>query len=127
MTLAAAIEQEIGFLRAEAEALMPDEFEVGTYGDGWHYDDDLGEDVRDFDALFTTRGKVMTSTAAGEMEVGGRTAVEISRTLHIPVATPDVPAGAVARRTGRPDLRILAEVTHPQPKSRRFAVEEVLT
>jgi hypothetical protein len=127
VTLQSAIEQEIGFLRAEAEALMPDEFEVGTYGDGWHYNAEAGEDVRDFEALFTTPGKVMTSTAAGEVEVGGRTAIEINRTLHIPVGTPDVPVGAVARRTGRPDLRVLAEVTHPQPKSRRFAVEEVLT
>jgi hypothetical protein len=126
MTLQSAIEAELPFLRAEAEALMPDEFEFGDYGDGWHYDTESGEDVRDFDLLFTTRGKVMTSTAPGEVEVGGRTAVEISRVLHIPVGTPAVPQGTVARSGGR-EYRILAEVTHPQPKSRRFAVEEVLS
>lgn len=127
MTLSSALEAELPFLRAEAEALMNEEFEIGTYGDGWHYDEDLGEDVRNFDALFVTRGKVMSLTAPGEAQVGERTSIEISRTLHIPVDTPAVPVGAVARRADRPDLNILAEVTHPQPKSRRFAVEEVLT
>ena len=126
MTLQSAIEAELPFLRAEAEALMPDEFELGNYGDGYHYDPDLEEDVRDFDLLFTTRGKLMTSTAPGEVEVGGRTAVQISRTLHIRVDTPAVPEGTVARSGGR-EFRILAELTHPQPKSRRFAVEEVLS
>ena len=127
MTLQSAIEAELPFLRAEAEALMPDEFELGNYGDGYHYDPDLEEDVRDFDLLFTTRGKLMTSTDI----LGGRvsfnvTAVQISRTLHIPVDTPAVPEGTVARSGGR-EFRILAELTHPQPKSRRFAVEEVLS
>ena len=127
MTLSGAIESQLPYLRAEAEALMSDTFELGDYGDGYHYDPVLDADVRDFEALFTTPGKVMSSTQATEVEVGGRTSIAISRTLHIPVGTPAVPVGTVARRAGQPDLRILAEVTHPQPKSRRFAVEEVLS
>lgn len=127
MTLNSAIAAELPFLRAEAEALLVDEFEFGNYGAGWHYDEDAGEDVRDFTTLFTSPGKLMTTTAPGDVEVGGRTSTQISRTLHIPVDTPAVPAGTVARRSGRPDLQILAELTHPQPKTRRFAVEEVLS
>lgn len=127
MSLAAAIEGALPRLRAEAEALMPHDYDFGTYGDGWHYDEDLKQDVRDFDLLFSSRGKIMSTTQAGEVEVGGRTAIQINRTLHIPVDTPAVPAGTVARSSDGHEYRILAEVTHPQPKSRRFAVEEVLS
>lgn len=127
MTLAAALEQALPRLRAEAEALMPVDYDIGVYGDGWHYDEDLRQDVRDFDLLFSSPGKVMSTTQTSEVEVGGRSSIEINRTLHIPVDTPAVPVGAVARSSDGHEFRILAEVTHPQPKSRRFAVEEVLT
>lgn len=127
MTLAGALERALPRLRAEAEALMPDEYDFGTYGDGWHYDPDLKEDVRDFEFLFSTIGKVMSTTQTSQVEVGDRTAIEIDRTLHIPVATPAVPVGTVARSSDGREFRILAEVTHPQPKSRRFAIEEVLS
>lgn len=121
-----AIDATLPELRAEAEALMNETFQIGSYGDGWHYDDEAGVDVRDFSLLFATIGKVLSNTSASEVEVGGRTVVEISRVLHIPVDTSAVPVGSVARSSGR-EYRILAELTHPQPKSRRFAVEEVLS
>ena len=106
---------------------MADSFEVGTYGDGWHFDANLGEDVRDFTVAFSTKGKVMTSTTPSEFEVGGRGVVRASHTVHIPVDTPVVPRGASVRSTiSLREFRVLAEVTHPQPKSRRFAVGEVL-
>ena len=126
MTLSAAIAAELPFLRAEAEALMDETFEIGSYGVGWEYNPTSGEDERAFTVAFTTPGKVLSNTSASEVEVGGRTVAQIDRVLHIPVDTDDVPANAVARSGGR-EFRILAELTHPQPKSRRFAVEEVLS
>lgn len=121
--IAAALPQ----LRAEAEALMDQQFDLGDYGDGWHYDHDFDQEVRDFTVLFSTVGKLRSSTQASEVEVGGRTATTISRTFCIPVGTPAVPVGTIVRRANGTDLRILAEITHPQPKDRKFAVEEALS
>ena len=120
--------RDLAVLQADAEALMVDEFEFGNYGAGWHYDPTVDADVRDFEPLFTTPGRVLTSTAASESEAGDRTVVAINRTLHVPASKPTVPTGTVARRASDgAEFRVLADLTHPQPKSRRFAVEEVLS
>lgn len=126
--LADAIAQALPELRAEAEALMVDTFDVGSYGEGYTYDEDSGTDVRTFVVAFTSAGRLLTSTAPGESQVGERTTIHISRTLHLPVSTPVVPVGSVARRASDgTEYRILADLTHPQPKSRKLAVEQVLS
>lgn len=127
MTLAAAIAAELPFLRAEAEALMVDEFEMRAYGE-WRYDAEAGRDVRDYTVVYTTPGRLLTSTAPGEAEAAGRTVLSIDRTLHVPADKPTVPAGMVAHRiVDGAEYRILADITSSHPKSRRFAVEEVLS
>lgn len=119
---------ELDELRADAEALMADTFEMRDYGDGYHYDADLGQDVHDFDLLYTTIGRVLTNTAASQVEAGGRTVVVIDQTLHVPAAKPTVAPGVVAHRTSDgAEFTVLADVTHPQPKSRKFSVRRELT
>jgi hypothetical protein len=126
--LQAAVAAKLPFLRAEAEALMVDTFEVGDYGDGYEYDEDTGITTRTFNADFTSKGRLLTNTAPGESEAGERTVVSISRTLHLPISTPVVTVGKVARRTSDgAEFRVLADITHPQPKSRKLAVEQVLS
>ena len=128
MTLQSAIEAELPFLRAEAEALMYDSFEFRDYGDGFHYDPEAGVDVRDYAVLFTSVGKIMTNTVPSNAEVGGRTAVGIDQTLHIPASSPVVAVGVVAHRVSDDvEFTVRADVTHPQPKSRRLSVERVLS
>ena len=124
--LAGALDAALPTLRAEAEALMLDTFEIGDPGE-WQYVD--GEDVRDFTVDFTTPGRLLTSTAPSESEAGERNVVAISRTLHIPASTPVVASGKHARRTSDGAVfRVLADVTHgSHPKSRRLAVEEALS
>jgi hypothetical protein len=139
VTLQAAIEAELPFLRAEAEARMVDTFELRVFTDGWHYDEDLDEDVRDYEVLFTTPGRVKVSNglAVHDSEVGGRTAAEVTRTLHIPVGSDAVPADAVAvctavHATSDPTLLgatlvIGGPAPGSQTTARRLEVTEVLT
>lgn len=126
MYLQLALDAALPELRAEAEALMVDTFEVGDPGD-WGYDEDSATDVRTFVADFTTIGRLLTSTAPSEPQVGERTTVAINRTLHLPADTPPVKSGKLARRVFDGAVyRVLADVTHgSHPKSRRLAVEEV--
>ena len=57
-----------------------------------------GVEVETLTALFTTAGRVKVSggLTAQAAEVGGRTAVSVTRELHIPVGSAAVPTGAVA-------------------------------
>ncbi len=125
--------------RAAAESRMVDTFELRVFTEGWHFDPEAGEDVRDYDVLFTTPGRVKVSNglAVHDSEVGGRTAAEVTRTLHIPVGSAAVPANAVAvctavHTTSDPTLLGAALVIGgPAPGSqttaRRLEVTEVLT
>ena len=139
MTVQSAIDAELPFLRAEAAARMLDTFEIRTYGDGWHYDEDYGQDVRDYEVEFTTKGRVKVSggLSAHEAEAGGRTVATATRELHIPVSSPAVPAGAVAvcaavAATSDPTLLgaqlvLVGPAPGSQTTARRLEVSEVLT
>ena len=118
---------------------MLDTFEFRLYSDGWHYDEVLKQDVRDYEVAFTTEGRVKVSggLAARDSQAGERTVTTVTRELHIPVDSAAVPTGAVAvctavHATSDPTL-LGAELTlaGPAPGSqttaRRLQVTEVLT
>lgn len=139
MTLQSAIESELPFLRAEAEARMLDEFAVMVSTGGWVYDPEAGEDVEEFALLFTTPGRVKVGggLAAHDTEAGGRTVVSVTRELHIPVSSAAVPTNAVAfctavRATSDPTLlgarlTLAGPAPGSQTTARRLQVTEVLT
>lgn len=127
MSLHAAIEAELPFLRAEAEALFTDDFELREYGNGWRFDAAAKKDVREFSLLYGSRGKVITSTQSSEAQVGDRTAATVRRELHLPASSAAVPVDTVAFRIADGvEFRVLADVTNAHPKTRRLYVEEVL-
>lgn len=137
MTLQSAIEAELPFLRAEAEARMVDTWAIGT-DLGWVYDDFLGEDVQAVAPLFTTPARLKSvGTVAQESQVGGRTVVTTRRELHIPVSSQAVPVGALAQcteihETSDPTLlgtivRLSGPAPGSQTTARRLQVEEVLS
>lgn len=117
---------------------MLDTFQVGTYGAGWVYDDFLGREVREFVPAFTTKGRVkVTANQPREVEVGGRTSVEVHRELHIPVDSPEVADGMVARCVAvdpssdptllGADLTLSGPAPGSQTTARRIVVKEVVT
>lgn len=124
--------------RRDAESRMLDTFDI-KLSLGVQYDPEQDEDVETFEDLFTTRGRVKTpqGVATRESEVGGRTAVEIARELHIPVTAPAVPAGAVAfctavDPTSDPTLagarlRLAGPAPGSQTTARRLEVTEVIS
>ena len=125
-------------LRAHAESRMLDTFEIVLPSDGWTFDPTTGEEVQAVTVLFATRGRVkVTANQAREVEVGGRTSVEIHRELSIPVDSPAVPDGAIARciavdPSSDPTLLGASLVlSGPAPGSqttaRRIVVKEVVT
>lgn len=135
MTISAAVTSG----RVAAEARMLDTFDIGVPTGGYVYDPELGEDVQEIDPLFTTAGRLRAGRGltARESEAGGRTVVEVSRELHIPVDSPAVPTGAVAvctavHSTSDPTLlNVRLTLAGPAPGSqttaRRLEVEETLT
>lgn len=138
MTLRAAIERSLPRLRAEAEARMLDTFEIrANFRED--YDPDLQDVSEVYDVLFTTTGRVKVSNglAVRDSEVGGRTAAEVVRSLHIPVDSPAVPTNAVAvctavHATSDPTLlgaklRIGGPAPGSQTTARRLEVTEVLS
>lgn len=138
MTLMGAIEAELPFLRAEAEARMLDTFEIGVPTGGFTYNAATDTDEEDLDALFTTVGRVKAAgLVARESEVGGRTAITVTRELHIPVDSAAVPVGAVAvctavHSTSDPTLlgarlRLSGPAPGSQTTARRLQVTEDLT
>ena len=126
-------------IRRRAESRMLDTFEIREYDDGYTYDETEGEDVRTYETLFTTAGrvKVEQGLSVRNLEVGGRTASSVTRTLSIPVSSDAVPVGAVAyctavHATSDPTLLGAALVIGgPAPGSqttaRRLEVTEVLS
>lgn len=125
--------------RVAAESRMLDTFEIRDYGDGYTYDDVEGEDVRTYEVLFTTVGrvKVEQGLSVRDLEVGGRTASSATRTLSIPVDSDAVPVGAVAyctavHATSDPTLLgaglvIGGSAPGSQTTARRLEVTEVLS
>lgn len=137
MTVQAAIEAELPFLRREAEARMLDTFAIQV-SLGVQYDPDLDKDVEVWETTFTTPGRVKVIGAYGiDREVGGRTTTEVIRELHIPVDSDVVPAKATALCTAIGALtdpmllgsRLILDGPTPgsQTTARRMKVTEVLT
>lgn len=138
MTLNAAVEAELPFLRAEAEARMLDTFDI-KQDLGMAYNPATGNDEQTYALLFTTVGRVRVGggLAARESEAGGRTVVSVTRQLHIPVSSPVVPVGAVAfctavHATSDPTLlgaglRLDGPAPGSQTTARRLEVTEVLS
>lgn len=134
---AAEVEED----RAEAEARMLDTFEIRVYDDDkvYVYDEDLAEDVENtYTVVLTTPGRVkVAGLAVRDSEVGGRTAASVTRSLHIPVDSAEVPSGAVAvctavHATSDPTLlgarlRLSGPAPGSQTTARRLEVTEVLS
>lgn len=125
-------------MRRDAESRMLDTFEIQV-SEGYRYDHDLGEEVELWVTIFATPGRVKVVGAYGiDREVGGRTATEVVRELHIPVDSDVVPAKATALcveidpTTTDPMLlgsRLVLDGPTPgsQTTARRMKVTEVLT
>ena len=142
VTLQAAIDGELPFLRAEAEARMLDTWAIGR-GEEWTFDpaadDGNGADVRTVTPLFTTKGRLTErgGTVARDTQVGERTAVETTRELHIPWNSPEAPVNGVAQciavhpSTDPTVLGTVVRLAGPSPAAqktaRRLEVAEVLT
>lgn len=115
---------------------MLDTFDIGAPTGGWHLEN--GVEVQTIDPIVTTKGRVKVSNglSAHSSEVGGRTAVEVTRALHIPVNSPQIPAGAIAvctavHATSDPTLlgaRLVLDGAAPgsQTTARRLQVTEVI-
>lgn len=137
MSLQSAIEAELPFLRAEAEARMLDTFDIKV-PTGTAYNPGTGNDETTYTDLFSTPGRVKVSggLSARESEAGGRTVVTVVRELHIPVGSAAVPVGAVAfctfaHETSDPTLlgaglRLSGPTPGSQTTARRLEVSEVL-
>lgn len=134
MTVTAAVASG----RQAAEKRMLDTFVVEQATGGYAYDEDSGTDVEVFAALFTTKGRVKSSgLAVREAEAGARTVVSVTRELHIPVDSPAIPTGAVARCTAVDPssdptllgarLRLSGPAPGSQTTARRLEVTEVLS
>lgn len=122
---------------------MLDTFAMEFPTGGWVYDPDAnggeGADVEEFTLLFSTPGRVKVEggLAVRDAEVGGRTSASVVRSLHIPVGSPVVPVGTVARCTAVHEtsdptllnarLRIGGPAPGSQTTARRLEVTEVLS
>lgn len=116
---------------------MLDTWTIGT-DLGWTFDEGSGEDVQTVTPLFTTLGRLKSSSnVVLASEAGGRTVSTTRRELHIPVGSGAVPAGAVAQCTAVHEtsdptlLNVIVRLDGPAPGSqttaRRLQVSEVLT
>ncbi len=97
-----------------------------------------GEESPVYVTRFTTkcRVKVSNGLSARESDVGGRTAVEVTRQLHIPVGSPAVQPGDIAvitsvHKTSDPTLAgatlvLAGPAPGSQTTARRLQVSEVL-
>lgn len=139
MTLQSAIEAELPFLRAEAEARMLDTCEIRYQTGATTQDPNTGSEVPVYATRFTTscRVKVGAGLAARDSEAGGRTVVTVQRELHIPVDSPavhplDIAVITAVAATSDPTLAgATLKLDGPAPGSqttaRRLQVSEVLT
>lgn len=139
MTLQAAIEAELPFLRAEAEARMVDWFDIKVESASPVYNPTTKTTEPVYTLLFSTKGRVKApgGLAVRESESAARTSVSVIRELHIPVSSAAVPVGAVAfvtsvHETSDPTLldarlRLAGPSPGSQTTARRLMVSEVLT
>lgn len=121
-----------------AESRMTTTVEIGTPGP-WQFDPDLGRDVRTLTVDFTTKARIRVRSVQQqtESEAGARTVVTVQRELHIPIGSPVVAPGKVARVTALGPLSdpslddaeftILGVIPGDQMTARRLLVEEVQT
>lgn len=137
-----SVESALAAGRRAAEARMLDSFDISVPTGGFVYDPAAnggeGGDVEELAPLFSTVGRVKSSSGlvARESEAGGRTVVEVTRELHIPVGSDVVPTGAVAvctavHATSDPTLlgarlRLAGPAPGSQTTARRLEVSEVL-
>lgn len=91
-----------------------------------------------FTDLFTTQGRIkIVSTIVRETEAGARTVAKVTRELHVPWDSPQIPANAVAICTSvdatsdptllNATLRLDGPAPGSQATARRLQVSEVLT
>lgn len=135
MSLQAAIEAELPFLRAEAESLMLDTGNALRPTGGWVVVG--GIEVQATDTLFASPCKVQTrAIQAREAQVGGRTAVEVRTELHLPADTAPLAVGdlwefttvhALSLSVVGQRLRVTAPVAGTLKTARRYQVEEVVS
>lgn len=138
MTVSAGIQAELPFLRAEAEARMLDRCEIRYKTGSGTQDPVTGEKSPQYAVRFATkcRVKVSDGLSVREADVGGRTAVSVTRQLHIPVGSPAVQPGDIAVVTSvhassdRTLLGATLVLAGPAPGSqttaRRLQVSEVI-
>lgn len=131
-------EAEMAEERAEAESRMTATWDIGTDG-GWAYNPATGKDEQTVTALFSTKGRMKASRTYGNLnqQAGQRTVTVVTRELHIPVGSPAVPIGALAKCTavGPTDdptllgsiVRIAGPAPGSQTTARRLEVTETLT
>lgn len=123
--------------RQAANARMLDTFDIKR-SLGVNYDPEQDADVETFEFLFTTPGRVKTTgNVTRNSEVGGRTSASVTRELHIPVNSPDVPTDAVAFCIAVDDtsdptlmgamLRLDGPAPASQTTARRLQVSEVVS
>lgn len=138
MSLQSSLNAELPFLQAQAESRMTTTVEIGEYGP-WVFDPDLGRETRSFTVDFATpaRIRVRSVQQQTEQDAGARTVVTVQRELHIPINSPVVAAGQVARVTALGagsdpslagvELTVLGVIAGDQMTARRLLVEEVQT
>ena len=135
---AADLQSGLVELRAMAEARMTSTWTIGTDG-GWVYNPATGKEEQAVTPLFTTKGRMKASRTFGNInqQAGGRTVTIVTRELHIPVGSQEVPVGALAKCTavGASDdptllgavVRIAGPAPGSQTTARRLEVTETLT
>lgn len=134
----AVMEAELADSREDAEARMTSTWTIGTDG-GWAYNPATDREEQTVTPLFTTKGRMKASRTFGNInqQAGGRTVTIVTRELHIPVGSPEVPVGALAKCTavGASDdptllgavVRIAGPAPGSQTTARRLEVTETLT
>ena len=137
MTFGAELAAHVPELRAHAESRMLSTWRIETRVE--EYDPKVGENITLTTDLFTTRGRLKATRSFGNLtqDAGARTAITVTRELHIPIDSPEVPPNAWAvciaiDPTSDPTL-LGAEVQFDGPvpgdqsTARRMQVKEVVT
>lgn len=122
-------------MRRMAESLMLDAGRSLRPTGGWEVVD--GVEVQAADLLFASSCKIQTrQVRPREVEVGGRTAVEVRIELHLPVSTAPLEVGdlweittvhALSLAATGTRYRVTAPVDGSLKTARRYAVERVVS
>lgn len=137
MSILAAIQAELPYLRAAAEALMLDAGTAKRPTGGYVYDPATDSDVEATADLFSSACKIQSrNVQPHEAEVGGRTSVSVRTELHLPTSTAALTAGdlwvmtavhALSTVANGTTYRVLAPVGKTLATARRYEVEQVVT